>query len=229
MHVEVVLRAPGLRFTGRADVIHVTDESVSIIDYKTGAPGPHHEEQLRVYAVLWRNDLQLNPNGREATSLILAYPTHDEVHEAPGASDLTNLEQDLGGRIVEVEGSLALRPPPAWPSTETCRYCAVKHLCNEYWSTLPMDSPEPVRQDHGAFIDLEVTIVERNGPRSYRAENSRQGADILLRTPTEAPPFSEGDQVRLVGVARVMDEEARRWIATITPGTEVYVTAPLVD
>jgi hypothetical protein len=204
-------------------MVHVTDEGVSIIDYKTGAPDPHHEEQLRMYAVLWKHDVQLNPSGREATSLLIAYPTHDEVHEAPGASELITHEQELDGRVADAERSLALRPPPAQPSAETCRYCAVKHLCDEYWSVLPLDSSDPGQQDPGSFIDLEVIIAARNGPRSFLAESPRQGADILLRTPTETPLFAVGDRVRLVGVAHIEDVEAHRRIATITQGTEVFV------
>ena len=222
-YAEVELRAPDLRFVGRADVIQVTNEGAAITDYKSGEPDSRHGEQLRTYALLWRHDAELNPAGRIATTLVIAYPTHDEIQDAPDETDLEELRKGLGERIGEAERDLLLRPPPARPTAETCRYCAVKHLCEDYWSARPLDPSEPIQRDIGSFVDLEGTVAKRSGPRSFVLANPLLGNDILLRTPTETPPFRVGDYIRLVGVAHTQNDEAARRIATITQGTDVFV------
>jgi len=220
---EVELRAMQLRLTGRADLVCVSDDEVTIMDYKTGQPDPSHIDQLRVYALLWKHDTELNPTGRAATKLVIVYTTHDEAYDAPSETELADLREALIRRMHLAEAELAVRPPPARPDPESCRHCTVKHMCEEYWSALPLNQDPSTDDGEMLFLDCEGVVSQRNGPRSFVLDVSRMGTEILLRTPTEAPPFTLGDRVRLMGVTYTEDDDAEQRVATITRGSEVFV------
>jgi CRISPR/Cas system-associated exonuclease Cas4 (RecB family) len=122
---------------GRADLVTLGAESVEIVDYKTGAPHPSHADQLRIYALLWYRDADLNPSGKRVSRLSIAYPTDDVTVEPPAPDELAELESQLQLRTSAVRDSLSGRPPEARPSTELCATCPVRHLCEEYWDFLP--------------------------------------------------------------------------------------------
>jgi hypothetical protein len=93
--------------------------------------------------------------------------------------------------------------PPARPAPEVCRYWPVKHMCEEYWTSLPGLPPASSTDRKTVYIDC-------------------QG---VLSTPTESPPFSVADHVRLIGVAYSVDDDAEQRITTITQAAEVFVLA----
>ena len=81
LYPEVEVRAPELRLIGRADILAITETGCEITDYKTGSSDPHHVDQVRLYALIWSQDKELNPQSQLATRLILAYSAQDvEVH-----------------------------------------------------------------------------------------------------------------------------------------------------
>jgi hypothetical protein len=191
-------------------------------DYKTGQPEPHHVDQLRLYALLWQYDEDLNSGGVAATSLSIVYAAHDEVLDAPTAAELHDLASTLDARIEAAESQLRLRPPPARPAPEICRYCSVRHMCEEYWADIAPLSVGDVGSDP-VLADCEGTIARRNGPRSWVLALAPTGFEVLLRTPTEEPGFEAGDRVRLLGVVYGADDDAERTIATITQASEVFL------
>lgn len=221
---EQELRAPALRFFGRADVLAVRNDGVTITDYKTGEPDPHHADQLRTYAVLWHHDLEINPSGSLATTLAIVYAAHDEIIDGPQAAEIDDLAAKLDERVERARSDIVRLPPPARPSPDNCRYCGVRQMCEEYWAALEPATPVAGRSDL-MFADLEGTVVGRNGPRSWRLALKAGGSEVLLRTPTEVAEFNSGDSVRLLGVAYALDDDAEQAIATITQGSEVFVVS----
>jgi PD-(D/E)XK nuclease superfamily len=219
-HPEVTLHAPQLRVAGRADLITLGPGSCSIVDYKTGAPDDHHADQLRLYALLWARDIELNPEAMPATSLTLSYATHDERVEPPEPHALELLTQQLTDRIAATEGELMLRPPPARPSPTTCRLCSVRQLCDDYWGSAAIDAALTPQ----GFGDREGTVISQNGPRSWviEVESVRRS---LLRTPTEDPGFRVGDRVRLLGAALARDDDSGDETITLTRTSEVFQLA----
>lgn len=216
-HPEVPLRASDLRLFGRADVITVSSDGCSILDYKTGAPDEHHAEQLRMYQLLWSGDAELNPAQAPVVSLTLSYATHDVTIEPLSPAELDSLAGELVARVRAVEDDLAFRPPPARPEPTMCRLCDVRHLCDEYWAS------SAVVDDSREFVDRQGTIVARNGPRSWIMEIEEPNAErALLRTPTEDPSFAVGDQVRLLDVVVATNEDAGEAVVTITRASEVF-------
>ena len=222
-HPEVTLHAPELRMAGRADLITVGAGSCSIVDYKTGAPDGHHADQLRLYALIWARDIELNPEAMPATSLTLSYATHDERVEPLEPHALELLAQQLTDRIASTESELMLRPPPARPSPTTCRLCSVRQLCDDYWSSAAID---PASMPRG-FGDCEGTIISQNGPRSWVIEVDSDRRS-LLRTPTEDPGFRVGDRVRLLGAALARDDDSGDETITLTRTSEVFQLADRV-
>jgi hypothetical protein len=219
---EIELRAPRLRFFGRVDLLSVDTDHVTITDYKTGQPDQHHADQLRIYALLWYHDEDLNPTGVPAASLSIVYAAHDEHLDAPDAVELDDLATTLDDRIEVAESQLRLRPPPARPAPDVCRYCSVRHMCEDYWAGVG----PPAVGDAGTdpvFVDCEGTITGRNGPRSWMLSLDPTRFEVLLRTPTETPGFEAGDRIRMLGVVYGTDDDAERTVATITQASEVFV------
>jgi CRISPR/Cas system-associated exonuclease Cas4 (RecB family) len=222
-HPEVELRAPDLRFVGRADLVTIDQGSCSITDYKTGARHQHHPDQVKTYALLWHRDTELNPTNIPVKHLVLSYATHDEQVDPPTEPELDALARELSSRITNAETELQIRPPPARPAMSMCRLCSVRHLCEDYWSG-PAASALSGLQTHGIdFVDCEAIVISQNGPRSWIVELDSTGASALLRSPTETPGFSVGDRVRLLDLAHAQDDDTSRLSLTMTQASEVYM------
>lgn len=219
-HPEVELRAPSLRLVGRADLITLTGGRCAITDYKTGSPDTHHADQLRTYALLWTRDSELNPDGLPVGRLTVAYTTHDDTVEPPGLAELQVMATDVERRVAHADQELLLRPPPARPAPDLCRYCAVRHLCDDYW--VELKPGEAVGRDVD-FADCEGVITNQNGPRSWILELVPDRRRVLVRTPNESPGFAVGDRLRLLSVTVAHDEDMQGEIATITAASEVFV------
>ena len=218
-HPEVELRVPELKFAGRADLVTIDETGCSITDYKTGSPDPHHADQIRAYALLWSRDAEVNPDHIPVKQLLLSYATNDERIGPPTDAELGALARELSERIANIEGQLHFRPPAARPALSMCRLCSVRHLCEEYWNGPAASALGSPTSD---FVDCEVVIVSRNGPRSWIVETDAGGRSALLRTPTETPGFAPGDRVRLLDLAQARDDDMSRFTLTMTQASEVY-------
>jgi PD-(D/E)XK nuclease superfamily len=216
-HPEVPLEAPDLRLAGRADLITIANDSCAIVDYKTGAPDEHHAAQLQMYALLWDRDSERNPEGLPVVALTLSYATHDEKVDPLAPSELDALAEELIARIAVSERELELRPPPARPAATICRFCNVRHLCEDYWSSIAGTAATA-----GDFVDEQGTIVSQNGPRSWLIEVQPDRKPFLLRTPTEDPGFKVGDHLRLLDVVLARDEDLDGAAISITQASEIF-------
>lgn len=222
-HPEIELRAKCIGWKGKADLLVLSDDECEITDFKTGAADEAHRFQVRVYAVLWRLDDDLNPSGRIVNRLVLAYGSHDVDVPPPSALEIDQLGQDLLGRRLAAEAALAARPPAARPSAERCRYCSVRHLCDAYW----VGTAQAVSDD-GRFGDVELKIVGRHGPTSWdalvmRARDLPARSPVLLRL-QQPVEFQVGTQVRVLdgALARDPEDAAAPVIVTLGAFSETY-------
>ncbi len=220
---EVELRATSIGWKGKADLLVLADDACEITDFKTGAADEAHKFQVRVYAVLWRLDDELNPAGRVVDRLVLAYDNHDVDVPPPSAREIDALGQELLARRRAAEAALAARPPAARPSAETCRYCSVRHLCDAYWA-----GAAQAVSDDGQFGDAELRIVRQHGTMSWdavvvRARDlpAKTPALLRLQQPTE---FKPGTRVRVLDGAFARDPEdaAAPVIVTLGAFSEKY-------
>jgi PD-(D/E)XK nuclease superfamily len=221
---EVELRAPELRFVGRADLLTIDEGACVITDYKTGAPDVHHADQLQTYALLWSRDRELNPERLPVRELQLSYPARVEVVKTPTDSELDLLAHQLANRAAEAEEQLRLRPPPAHPAPAMCCHCTVRQLCDEYWRSSFVDaSVEKARSVTGDYVDSQAVVVRQSGARSWMIECGSDRTSAVLRTTTETPEFGVGDRLRLLDVAHGIDDEAGRVVLTMTQASEVFL------
>src|SRR5699024_4734559 len=118
--------------------------------------------QLRLYALLWHRDRDLNPEQRLANRLSLIYPDGIEEVVPPSITELAQIESELGSRALAARDSLIDSPPEARVSREGCTLCSVRQSCSSFW--------EPANQallatgtPAEALGDAEVRITGRAG------------------------------------------------------------------
>lgn len=135
--IEHTVTVEDLRLSGRLDLLSIDEVDVTITDFKTGVEREEHDDQVRLYALLWRFDAFTNPTGRPATKLSIAYPSHERAVHAPDVQEMLALHESTEARIAAADATVMSASPPALPSPETCQFCQVKHLCDAYWASVP--------------------------------------------------------------------------------------------
>ena len=217
-HSEVTLVAEAERFTGRVDLVTVRDDSADLLDFKSGKPSDRHSRQLTLYGLLWVSDKVANPDRLPVGALTVMYPDCDR--SVPVPTQWQAVKMQLRDEIERAEEELAETQPKANLSTE-CRYCPVRHMCDEYWGS-------PFARRDGAsssFTDIEVLVQQRNGSRSWKARLVADSSDILLRMSSENRTFAPGQRLRILDIV-LIDYGDRDWkVATAVAGTEIFTVA----
>lgn len=206
IYPEVVIRAKSIGWKGKIDLLFISDEACVITEFKTGKVDEVHKFQIRAYAVMWQFDYELNPSGRSVDRLVLAYENQDVHVATPSASEIEKLGRELLTRRQSAEAELNAHPPVAYPKTETCQYCGVRQLCDEYWTSEAL-----VCTNDGRFGDIELKITGRHGPTSWDAEVVR-ARDLPANTPAllrlqQHRDIKEGTLVRVLDAALARDPE----------------------
>jgi PD-(D/E)XK nuclease superfamily protein len=224
IYCEIELRAPQLKWKGKADLLALSLEACEISDFKTGEPSEDHEFQLRTYALLWSRDSELNPMHRLASRLLLSYPSGDKEVPVPSEEELTLLEGQLQARGAVARQFISARPPEARPNAQRCRYCGVRQLCEVYWE--PDTQRAFTSQAQGqSFVDVEATVVARHGPSSWDIliEVGIDQTAGMLRTNVDIQ-FQPGERIRVLDAADVVENSGSNSSRCLTLGllSEVY-------
>jgi hypothetical protein len=232
-HSEVNLRAVRIGWRGTADLLTVLESGCEIHDYKSGDPSDDHAFQLRVYALLWHRDPELNPAATLATRLLILYADADIDVATLSESELADFERALLDRSRAAREQLALKPPPAKPGPDACSWCAVRHLCADYWRPAAMRAVRPMIEEGDRFEDIEVEIQRPEGPGMWTAavvsaSSLERGRNVKLQTDSErADLFRPGRRLRLLGTRVInledFDTEARETLIAPAAWTEYYV------
>jgi hypothetical protein len=212
----------------------LADQHREIRDFKTGAAKPQHELQLRIYALLWMRDHEVNPSGAPMTKLVLSYSTGTVDVPAPRELELEELAREMGARTEAAVRHLQGDPPEARPSRETCSFCAVRHLCDEFW-TAAQGSVFEKRSADG-FDDLQIRIYAPHGSTSWDGtiEASVQTGfvgPVLLRLTEASDDVRPGRRIRVLGgyVSAPEAEQVRHTtsptIVSVGSGAEIFVMA----
>jgi hypothetical protein len=221
---EVEVRAKSIGWKGKVDLLVLSDSACEITDFKTGAADEAHKFQVRAYAAMWRLDSELNPSRRLVDRLVLAYENQDIDVNAPSASDIDDLDNELLSRRQAAEAALTVYPPPARPGFEVCRYCGVRQLCSEYWTGATQSV-----SDDGRFGDVELKIKGRHGPKSWDAvvvgAHSLPAKTAVLLRLDQPEEFGMGTVLRVVDGALSQDPEDASAVVIVTIGlfSELYV------
>ena len=224
---EIELRAEEIGWKGKADLLVLSSDVCEITDFKTGPPDEGHRFQLEVYALLWSRDGQLNPARRRADRLLVAYSEQEIEVAAPTQAELDELELELLSRRGAAHDALTHDPPEARPDPENCRYCAVRQMCGEYWTTETQRRMVQEGEER-KFGDVEVTVTGRHGPSSWdaRVELSQdfpRGKPAVIRTAGDLE-FRLGDRLRVLDAALTVHDEDQAQPAVFTLGalSEAY-------
>jgi PD-(D/E)XK nuclease superfamily len=225
---ELDLRARALRLAGRADLITITDEGCEITDYKTGLPDPHHADQIRMYALLWSGDTELNPRSLPVRQLTIAYSSGDTRVTPPTQVELDQLASDLAERVGKAEAWLRQRPPPARPAIPMCRLCGVRQLCDEYWALLGHLTSQGRTPGEPDIFDYEGIVVGRDGPRSWRvAADKAAQPPLIVRISAATPDLRAGDRVRILNLLREHEPDMPAVVGVITVSSEIFLLEAL--
>ncbi len=197
-YCELELRAPSIRWKGKADLLTLTPSLCELTDFKTGERSKNHDFQLITYSLLWSLDAELNPSKRLVDRLVLVYSDGDVAIPGPTGHALDEFERQLVQRSEGARLSLTQLPPPARPGTETCRFCGVRQLCDSYWQTGELFAMEAERR----FGDVEATVLSRHGPASWDIiiESVASKPIGLLRT-AMGTEFAPGERIRILDAA----------------------------
>lgn len=217
-HPERELVAEELRLTGRIDLLSLDADGATITDFKTGSEDPAHHDQLRMYALLWTEDHEVNPDAVEVKSLLAAYPDHDAPVVVPNAAELLDLRAEVVRMIATADLAVDVDKPAAVVG-EQCELCNVRGLCDSYWSTR---APHIANVADGAWFDLQGTVVREHGVKSWVLLETRTGREVLVRTPNASHVLPLGHEVRVLGAKRTIDpDEEEALIASLTSASEV--------
>lgn len=220
-HPEVDVMAEDLRLWGRIDLVTVEGSAVVITDFKTGQPDASHDDQVRLYALLWDLDRQANRERRPATALVVSYPAHDRTVLAPDHPALRVLEASVAARVADADGEIASNSPRALPGANTCAFCRVRHFCDDYWDQVV---PPPASVPAQEWFDIEGTVTRQDGVKSWIVESKQGGDEVLVRSPIPSRTLPVGHRVRLLGVRRVEDpDKSEVIIAALGGASETYV------
>ncbi|MDE0100581.1 MAG: PD-(D/E)XK nuclease family protein [Truepera sp.] len=211
-YAEVEIRAIEMGWRGFADLLTLSSSRCEIRDFKTGVPKQEHESQVRTYALLWARDSDLNPEGRLADKLVLSYNKGDIEVPAPDEREIHRLEGELQRRTAEALANLQTDPPEARPSRQNCKYCPVRHLCEEYWYSHARQKASNESAKNG-LGDVQIGLTGQHGPSSWdgvieSGPDLKVSGPILLRTTSLQFELKPGQRVRLLNVhIRAPEEE----------------------
>lgn len=220
-HLEREVTSGALRLTGRIDLLRIDAKDVTVTDFKTGEEDEGHDEQVRLYTLLWDLDRATNPARRPASQLRVAYPSHERTVSAPTEVELRQLESVTAAPISAVDAVTKGTSPIASPSAETCQFCQVKHLCDAYWPAIPPSITDVSTED---WFDFEGRVLRPQGLRSWYVETAdTPSREVLVRTVETNVAFPEGDRVRLTGVRRTIDPDTEdRLVISMVATSEWY-------
>lgn len=207
---EVQVEHPTSPFHGKIDLVELVEDTVQVVDFKTGKQKDEHELQLQMYAVLWWRRTGVRPS-----RLAVQY-LNQRREFTVGETELLAAEAHLDASIAEARRLLADKPAEARPGKD-CRYCAARARCGAGWRAYQASSlGRPIQ----GTVDVEVVVAARPSPCGFLAEVSGREVDVVFDAAVgqHLPSVAVGDCLRL------LDAVARNEGKTfeIRPWTEVY-------
>jgi hypothetical protein len=229
VYPELEVRAPSIGWRGRIDVLNLSETACEIVDFKTGVQQDDHASQVRMYAVIWNCDSELNPTARPADRLTLSYRSGEKTVEPVGQADFEPLRRELADRATRAREVAAVVPPEARPTADNCRYCGVRQLCEEYWKPDTQRAIGATLTDASPFIDVELVVRGRHGPASWdcsvtTSRLGRAGEAILLRTRSSDPDLRRDSRVRVLDAhTSPPTQDGEPSIVTLGASSEMFV------
>jgi len=192
---EVELKDVGLRASGRADLVIVSEGEYALVDIKTGQWKRWQVEvQLALYAKL------LEPlHGRLEDSGVFS-PKEGLVSVALPTRHVDALWDELVvGRARVEAGTIDARP-----AAETCRFCPIRAVCDVHWEAV----------DRGVIVDAargRVLRRQRSSSGQWTVELETVTGPILVGQLRDVPEgASEGVLIALLELSASADESSNK-------------------
>ncbi len=209
---EVCVEHPRLPLKGVLDVVALErDGSTTVVDFKTGAHKPAHEEQVLLYALLW-----WRVTGNRPGQVVVQY-LDGRWALAPSVAALGAAEKTVTKQIAQVRDGLLARPAAAGLGPE-CTWCPVRARCNEGWAW----NEQALRGNGNAkSIDIEVSVASNPTPTGFLGVR-RDGDEVSIVFDAAVgcglPPATISDRFRILDAAlRSNGQEV-----ALLPWTEMY-------
>lgn len=227
-YTEVQLKATSIAWTGRVDLLRLTDNLCEIIEFKSGERNEFHSFQVRAYGLLWALDSQLNPTKRLATCLKVVYRDGDLLVPPLTAEEIEGLKAEVVSRSKEAVTSVSTNPPRAIPSKQNCPFCSVRHMCDPYWQDLASWSNAGVSSGED-FENIELEVCGWHGPLSIDClvKHSRFDSDgkrAILRFDRTRSDFSpsKGQLLRVLDAHVAYSNDDELYVVTMGAYSEVF-------
>jgi CRISPR/Cas system-associated exonuclease Cas4 (RecB family) len=222
-HAEVELLDRSMMWRGRADFVTVSPTGCSVVDLKTGQESEDHLMQMRVYALLWVGDKEVNPSRLPIESLSLSYGGRTIELPVPLEQESAELREVLCAQTKRIRAELEMDPVVARPTEENCRFCQVKLLCNDCWSW------NRSKVEKGtSFEDLELVLLEPKNESSWIAKSKIEFAPtVLLKRPQLDDglwsALGTGLHLRLTDAMITEREDGQEPLVAFTSSTEALL------
>ena len=210
---EQVVEDEALSFMGVIDLLEVTEDGAEIAEFKSGSPDPTHEEQVRCYSAVWRYDATRNPDGWPATRLRIAYPS-GSIDVAPDRVDDDHTRNELRVRISIATEALEQDVPDARPTPENCRFCSVRHLCDEYWES-------GTNEATANAVDLELVVQELRTASSATVLLPGMSSSVTLLGSFDG--VGPGDRLRALELFKSVNKDTGEIRLRVGPQSELFV------
>jgi hypothetical protein len=213
---ELRLQHPSLPLIGVLDLVSVDASGfTTIVDFKTGLRRTAHEEQLRLYAMLW-----WRVTGDRPARVVIQY-LDSTWKAALDESDLVDAEIAVEQEIRRANEELVRQPAPARVG-EDCLWCAVRPRCDDGWAWVNR-AKRPTASGPRTSISLQVTVTSDSTATGFLATQS-EGSEVAIvfdeAVGRTLPPIRANSQIRIVDAAfRAEGKEIQ-----ISPWTEIYLT-----
>ena len=185
---------------GYLDLLLTHEDIDHIIDYKTSKT-IHDEywDQLSLYAWLWNRSAK-NLRKGDCKIEIISGANLSEFRVIK-IEDLPTIQINVLGRIQSAEQAIT-GEIAAKPSIDSCRFCAVKVLCNPYWN---MNENQFI----GAkWSDMRIRTMENLGGNAWRVSIlSDDTPAMLIVGDRDDGSIAIGQEFRLLNAYKNEDEE----------------------
>lgn len=209
-----------------AQIDNVIDGAIT--DFKTGQFIERHRHQITLYALIWWLRFGVPPR-----RMLLNYVSEELEIEVPSETNLAEIADQLRSELDGIRQALVSPPPPAQPSVEACRYCPVRQLCDDYWTspaTVPLRAAQnpvdPSASQQPVFRDVCVSRLPSHWSSGQALSGKVEAADVGPITLSIGERFVPGQTeptptaCRLLNVMLVYSDNS--WTVNLTSASEVF-------
>ena len=199
---------------GYLDLLLTNEDIDHIIDYKTSKT--IHDEywnQLSLYAWLWNRSAKNLRKGDCRIEVISGANLSES--RVIKITDLPAIQINVLARIQSAEQSIT-GEVAAKPSTDSCKFCAVKVLCNPYWNMNENQSTE------AKWLDMRIKTIGNLGGNAWSVSIlSEDTPAMLIVGDRDDGSIEIGQELRLLNVYKNEDEETGM-VIRLSQNSEIF-------